>query len=68
MRADFLAAGGKTFTYVPCLNDSAPFLDALADLTQHHMQGWPVMRTETRVLEAEAATVRPRAVAKGATQ
>ena len=68
VRADFLAAGGKTFTYVQCLNDSAPFLDALADLAQHHMQGWPVMRTETRVLEAEAATVRPRAVAKGAAQ
>ena len=66
VRAEFLAAGGKTFNYIACLNDSAPFLDALADLTQRHLQGWPVMRTETRALEAEAAAGRPRALAKGA--
>ena len=66
VRSEFLAAGGKTFTYVPCLNDSAPFLDALADLVQRHLQGWPVIRAETKALEAEAAAAQPRAVAKGA--
>jgi ferrochelatase len=31
-RASFLAAGGETFTYIPCLNDDAAWIEALAAL------------------------------------
>jgi ferrochelatase len=31
-RQTFLDAGGKSFTYVPCLNDDARWIDALANL------------------------------------
>lgn len=40
-RADFQAAGGGEFEYVPCLNDSQAWLAALADIVQRHLQGWP---------------------------
>ena len=31
-RADFLEAGGKSFTYIPCLNSSTAFVTALSTL------------------------------------
>jgi protoporphyrin/coproporphyrin ferrochelatase len=31
-REDFMAAGGETFTYIPCLNDDPLWIDYLADL------------------------------------
>jgi ferrochelatase len=31
-RETFLGAGGETFTYIPCLNDTAAWIDALAAL------------------------------------
>ncbi len=40
-RHAFLAAGGKSFCYIDCLNDSAPWLAALAELSITHMGGWP---------------------------
>ncbi len=40
-RAAFLEAGGRDFRYVPCLNDSAEWLQALAGLAQRHLAGWP---------------------------
>ena len=39
-RAAFLAAGGKRFEYVDCLNDSSAWIRALADLAIDHLQGW----------------------------
>lgn len=40
----FVAAGGREFRYIPCLNDSPAFITALADLVQQHLQGWNVQR------------------------
>ena len=40
-RDAFLAAGGSEFRYIPCLNDSHPWIAALAALTIRHLQGWP---------------------------
>ena len=40
-RDAFLAAGGGEFRYIPCLNDSHPWIAALAALTIRHLQGWP---------------------------
>ncbi|MBS0440464.1 MAG: ferrochelatase [Proteobacteria bacterium] len=44
VRAAFLAAGGREFRYIPCLNDSHPWIDALAQIAMRHLQGWPTAR------------------------
>jgi protoporphyrin/coproporphyrin ferrochelatase len=36
----FLHAGGESFSYIPCLNDSQPWIDALADVAEQHLSGW----------------------------
>jgi protoporphyrin/coproporphyrin ferrochelatase len=40
-RDAFLQAGGEQFHYVPCLNDSPLWIDALTALVLRHLQGWP---------------------------
>jgi ferrochelatase len=65
-REAFLHAGGETFHYVPCVNDSPVFVQALADIALRHLQGWP---TRAAPGEAEAlAAQRERALAMGAKQ
>ncbi|ASK27716.1 ferrochelatase [Neisseria chenwenguii] len=39
-REQFHAAGGKAYSYIPCLNDNAAWLSALADLVKRNLQGW----------------------------
>ena len=36
----FLAAGGRRFDYVPCLNDSPAHIDLLVDVVAQDLQGW----------------------------
>ncbi len=36
----FLHAGGKEFSYIPCLNDSQPWITALAHIAEQHLSGW----------------------------
>ena len=62
-REAFLHAGGTTFNYIPCLNDSPDFIRALAQLTQAHLGGWPTQVTGDA---AELAASKERAVAMGA--
>lgn len=38
----FLSEGGQQFRYIPALNDSPAWMDALAALVDNHLQGWPV--------------------------
>lgn len=40
-RDAFLEAGGKTFHYIPCLNDSNVWITALAAIADRHLAGWP---------------------------
>lgn len=47
-RHDFLTAGGKVFHYIPCLNESPDWIDALAALAEQHMAGWPTALTPTQ--------------------
>lgn len=44
-RRDFLTAGGKAFHYIPCLNESSSWIDALAGIAEQHMMGWPTRIT-----------------------
>jgi ferrochelatase len=40
-RAAFLAAGGSSFHYIPCLNDDTAWIHALGAIAQQHLAGWP---------------------------
>lgn len=39
-RAAFLAAGGREFRYIACLNDDPAWIGALAALVRRHLGGW----------------------------
>lgn len=54
-RAAFLGAGGREFHYLPALNDSPAWIDALSDLVQRHLQGWP---DAGQIAHASAVTAR----------
>jgi len=38
----FVQAGGERFDFIPCLNDRPDWIAALADLSERHLQGWPL--------------------------
>ncbi len=40
-REAFLHAGGETFSYIPCLNDSPAWIEALAGIAERNLAGWP---------------------------
>ncbi|HSI49513.1 MAG TPA: ferrochelatase [Ideonella sp.] len=61
-RAAFQQAGGKTFHYIPCLNDQPAHIDALASLARQHLAGW----TLSPASPAALAATRERALAAGA--
>ena len=61
-REAFLHAGGETFSYVACLNDSPAWIDALTALTERHLSGWD---TRTPQDPAELQRGRARALALG---
>ena len=63
-REAFLQGGGEQFSYVPCVNDSAPFVQALAALALKHLQGWPTQAGEPTPAALQAQ--RDRALALGA--
>ena len=56
-REAFLHAGGQRFGYVPCLNDHAAGMQALAGLAERHLQGWPLAapHPDTLALQRELA-------------
>ena len=39
-REQFVAAGGRNFAYLPCLNDSAPGMAMLETLVRRELAGW----------------------------
>ncbi len=59
----FLHAGGKEFNYIPCLNDSQPWISALADVAEQHLSGWDTREAQN---EQELQLQRERALALGA--
>ncbi len=62
-RAAYLAAGGKTFHYIACLNDRPEWIDALRAVALQHLQGWDTHASA----EAPDTAQRARALALGAT-
>lgn len=62
-RATFIEAGGRTFNFIPCLNERDDWIAALADLAATHLQGWPTRRAPDPAARAAAAS---RAKALGA--
>ena len=63
-RAAFLAAGGRTLHYLPCLNDAHEWIAALRALAECHLQGWNTRRSPTD--PARLALQRERAMQRGA--
>ena len=69
VREAFLHAGGKEFHYIPCLNDSSYWMEALSALTLRHLQGWPTQAltgAEQTALQAQQQEQLQRARALGA--
>ncbi|WP_058616513.1 ferrochelatase [Tepidimonas taiwanensis] len=64
-RAAFLTAGGQTFHYIPCLNDTPAWLRALADIAERHLAGWSTSAPDD---PAARQASRERALALGAAQ
>jgi ferrochelatase len=61
VRDAFLAAGGESFHYIACLNDSRPWIGALSSIAQQHLAGWPT-RTQPDRRELEASAERANAM------
>jgi len=40
IRHAFEAAGGESFTYIPCLNDETAHIEALSRIAQQNLAGW----------------------------
>jgi ferrochelatase len=65
-QAQFQAAGGEQLRYIPCLNDSARFVRALADLVERSVQGWPIDPAGHEERSGQARRGAQRAIAMGA--
>jgi len=57
-REAFLTAGGQTFHYIPCLNDSPAWITALSGIARQHLAGWPTAAPDAQALAATAAAAR----------
>lgn len=58
----YLHAGGKTFHYIPCLNNQTSWIEALHRLCMNHMANWPVNGID----QAALTRSRQEAIALGA--
>ena len=67
VRAAFLQCGGKEFHYIPCLNEDALWLRALAEIVEPHLHGWPTSFDALRDLQQNANTSATLAAKLGAT-
>lgn len=54
----FLAAGGKEFNYLPCLNESDSWIAALAELVGDGLAGWPATAGSEPEMAATLALAR----------
>jgi len=68
VRSAFLLAGGKEFHYIPCLNEDALWLRAMAEITEPHLHGWPTGFDALRDLNLERQNSAKLAIDLGAAQ
>ena len=61
----FLQSGGKSFNYIPALNDTPAHIQALTQIISRHIQGWPECTRSPRAPE-ERENIRQRAQQLGA--
>jgi ferrochelatase len=64
-REAFLSSGGQGFEYIPCLNDELGWIQALGDIVEQHLQGWPT-QTDQQPSGEELRARQQRAQALGA--
>jgi len=62
-RDAFLSAGGEQFHYIACLNDTPAWIDALGQIADRGLMGWPTAAEATTASQASRAL----ALAAGAT-
>jgi ferrochelatase len=64
----FIEAGGETYNYIHCLNESENHIDALCEILTAHMFGWPETMPgwDAGKLAVEARRSRERAMTMGA--
>ena len=60
----FMAAGGETYHFIPCLNDREEHIEALTDLAQRNLGGWLVPREAWDEGAARAAAEKTRRLAE----
>lgn len=63
VRHAFLSAGGREYSYIPCLNDDPRWIRALAAIAEQHLAGWPTREPDD---PGERERQRQRALALGA--
>jgi len=68
VRSAFLLAGGKEFHYIPCLNEDALWLRAMAEITEPHLHSWPTGFDALREVSLERQNTAKLARALGAAQ
>jgi len=61
----YQTAGGQAYDYIPCLNDSPAWIQALVGLVDRHTAGWPV-RADQQPSAAALRAQRERALKQGA--
>ncbi len=64
VKATFLAAGGKEFHAIPCLNEQPLWIAALADLVLGHLQGWLAAPADNASREMTQARARAAGAAR----
>jgi len=62
VRHAFMEEGGKTYNFIPCLNNEPSWIDALYALAHQHLKGWDL----STPLESELENARTRALDLGA--
>jgi ferrochelatase len=48
VRAEFEAAGGQDFHYIPCLNEAPAWITGMAEIAEQHLIGWPTMMSPSQ--------------------
>jgi ferrochelatase len=62
-KARFLAAGGKEFRLIPCLNEDEAWINALVEISRDHLAGWVSESWDSALAESRAKETARRASA-----